>query len=72
MSPGEPAPGDPDGAGAVPADLGAVGELCRLVLVAQQLGCRVVLVDVEPPLRDLVELAGLGDVVLGAADEGGT
>ncbi len=42
----------------------AVDELCRLAQVAQRLGCRVRLVDVEPDLRDLLELAGVDDLLL--------
>ena len=42
----------------------AVDELCRLALSAGRLGCRVVLVDVDPELRDLLELAGVDEVLL--------
>ena len=75
MGPGDPAPTglDPTGFGAVDAalsDLGAGGELCRLVLAVRRLGCWVLLVDVDPALRELVELVGLADVLLGAAAEG--
>ena len=45
-------------------DMEAVDELCRLALSAGRLGCRVVLVDVEPELRDLLELAGVDEVLL--------
>ena len=49
-------------------DLQAVDELCRLVLVARRLGCRVQLADVPVDLRALLELAGVADVVLADPD----
>ncbi len=45
-------------------DLRAVDELCRLVVVAQRLGCRVRLEGVSPQLHGLLDLAGVGDVVV--------
>ncbi|MEO6989192.1 MAG: hypothetical protein ABI239_11155 [Aquihabitans sp.] len=42
----------------------AVGELCRLALVASRLGCRVQLLDVDAGLHDLIVLAGVGDLLL--------
>ena len=72
MGPGDPAPTGLGPADPAPTGLGAVGELCRLVLAARRLGCRVLLVDVDPALRDLVELAGLADVLLGTPAEGGS
>lgn len=47
-------------------DLRAVDELCRLVRVAQRLGCTVRLIDVPPAVRDLLVLAGVHDVLLDA------
>ncbi|HSL58760.1 MAG TPA: hypothetical protein VK866_13020 [Acidimicrobiales bacterium] len=48
-----PAP-DPDA-----PDLGAVGDLCRLLHVARRLGCDVRLTRVSPALGELLELAGV-------------
>ena len=45
-------------------DMEAVDELCRLALCASRLGCRVVLVDVDPELHDLLELAGVDELLL--------
>ncbi len=42
----------------------AVDDLCRLAQVARRLGCRVRLVDVDPGLRDLLEFAGVDDLLL--------
>ena len=50
-------------------DLGAVDELCRLAVAASRLGCRVVLVDVDPALHDLLVLAGVDEVLLGVAPD---
>ncbi len=44
-------------------DLAAVDELCRLAVAARRLGCRVRLTDVDPALAELLELAGVGDLV---------
>lgn len=51
-------------------DVDAVDELCRLALAAGRLGCRVVLVDVEPALRGLLVLAGVDELLLGETAEG--
>jgi len=40
-------------------DLGAVDDLARLALLARRHGGRIVLSDVSPALRSLLELAGL-------------
>ena len=40
-------------------DLGAVDDVARLLLLARRLGVVVVLTDVAPALRELLELAGL-------------
>lgn len=45
-------------------DLGAVDELCRLVLVAQRLGCTVKLTRVSDELRVLLDLAGITELVV--------
>ena len=47
-------------------DMAAVDELCRLALAANRLGCRVQLLDVEPDLRDLLEVAGVDHLLLDA------
>ncbi len=46
-------------------DIEAIDELCRLAVHTGRLGCRVRLVDVSPALRDLLELAGVDDLLLG-------
>ncbi len=48
-------------------DLAAVDELCRLAVAADRLGCRVLLVDVDPALHDLLVLAGVDELLLGVA-----
>jgi ABC-type transporter Mla MlaB component len=45
------------------SDFGAVDALARLALVAKGLGCRVRLDRASPELRELIEFAGLADVV---------
>lgn len=45
-------------------DLGAVDDLCRLVVVARRLGCTVTLTGASDELRELLELAGVSGVVL--------
>ncbi len=44
-------------------ELRTVDELCRLAVVARELGCRVHLVGTDPELRSLLDLAGLDDVL---------
>lgn len=44
-------------------DVGTVDELARLALVARELGGEVVLLGAAAELRELVDLAGLGDVL---------
>ena len=46
-------------------DIGAVDELCRLALHARRLGCRVLLVDVDSELRELLRIAGVEDLLVG-------
>jgi len=58
---------DPDGValasgvleGPAAPDIGAVGDVARLALIAKRLGGGLLLTDVSPDLRALVELAGL-------------
>ncbi len=50
-------------------DMEAVDELCRLALRAGRLGCRVLLVDVDPALRHVLEMAGVDELLLD--DSGG-
>jgi hypothetical protein len=42
-----------------PPDIGAVDEVARLALQAGRLGGRIILSEVTPALRELLELAGL-------------
>jgi anti-anti-sigma regulatory factor len=44
-------------------DLRALDELCRLAVAARRLGCRVHLTGTDPELRELLDLAGVGDVL---------
>jgi hypothetical protein len=55
-------PGDPD--------LGAVDDVARLALVARRLGGGIILTDVAPALRSLLELAGLRVEMEGEAEGG--
>lgn len=50
-------------------DLEAVDELCRLAVAASRLGCRVLLVDVDPALHGLLVLAGVDEMLLGIAPD---
>ena len=45
--------------GPAPPDISAVDDVARLALIAQRLGGGLVLTDVSPDLRALVELGGL-------------
>jgi hypothetical protein len=45
--------------------LAMVGELARWRLEADRVGCVLRLVDVDPALAELVELAGLAELLLG-------
>lgn len=47
-----------------PPDLGAVDELCLLARSARRLGCEVRLVGVTTELRELLELAGVTELLL--------
>jgi ABC-type transporter Mla MlaB component len=44
-------------------DVGTVDALARVTLVAKHLGAQVLLLDAAPALRELLDLAGLADVV---------
>ncbi|MEZ5230512.1 MAG: hypothetical protein R2710_28745 [Acidimicrobiales bacterium] len=44
-------------------DFELVGELCRAVLAARRLGCHLVIVDPDPAVAELLDLAGVGDLV---------
>jgi hypothetical protein len=46
-------------------DLGAVDDVARLTLVAKRCGGAVVLTEVSPALKSLLDLAGLGVEVEG-------
>ena len=52
-----------DASSLAPSDLGTVDALARLALVAGCLGCHVQLDHASPELRDLLEFAGLAEVV---------
>jgi len=64
----ERAGGELEGVGA--PDLRAVDDVARLALSARRLGGRVVLADVVPTLRGLLELAGLGVEMEGEPERG--
>jgi hypothetical protein len=51
-------------------DLGAVDEVARLALLAGRLGGVIVLAELAPALRILLELAGLRVEVKGQAESG--
>ncbi len=48
-------------------DLAAVDALARLQLAARRLGCSIWLRHACPELSEILELAGLGDVLIGGA-----
>lgn len=47
-----------------PLDLESVDEMCRLVLVAQRLGCAVKLTGASDELRALLDLAGVTGLLI--------
>jgi hypothetical protein len=51
-------------------DLGTVDEVARLALLARRLGGRIILSDLSPALRSLLDLAGLRVEVEGEAESG--
>ena len=53
------------------ADLELVDLLCRMQLVAMRAGCRIVVVEPSAQLRELIHLAGVDDVLLCPACDGG-
>jgi anti-anti-sigma regulatory factor len=50
--------------GRIRVDIATVDWLARLALMARRQGGRIVLRDVSPELRNLIEFAGLGEVLL--------
>jgi len=54
-----------DTSGVRDADVGVVEALARLALAARRTGLELALVGVGSELRELIELAGLGQVLLG-------
>lgn len=56
--------------GRLRVDIAAVDWLARLALMARRQGGRIVLRDVPPELSDLIELAGLDEVLLQDQDPG--
>jgi hypothetical protein len=52
-------------------DLGTVDDVARLVLSARRVGAAVVVADVAPALRELLELAGLPIEMEGRSEPGG-
>jgi hypothetical protein len=48
---------------ALEPDLGTIDALARLQLVARRYGCRIVVVHPDPALVELIELAGLGEIL---------
>lgn len=54
-----------------PCDLVTVETLARIALAATRAGWRLELENAGDDLRDLIELAGLGQALLGATPEGG-
>jgi len=48
-------------------DLSVVDQLARLQLAARRLGCSIRLRDAPGRLRELIDLAGLSDIVTGVA-----
>ena len=51
-------------------DLGAVDDVARLALLAGRLGGRIIVCDLSPAMRSLLELAGLGVEVQREAEGG--
>lgn len=51
-------------------DLAVVDEVARLALLGARIGGKVVLTEVAPPLRDLLELSGLGVEMEGQSELG--
>ncbi len=51
-------------AGALPANCRSIEVLARLQLTARRAGARIRLHRASPPLRHLLEFAGLADIVL--------
>ncbi len=51
-------------------DMVDVDELCRLAATARRLGCRAHLVGADRDLFELLELAGVADVLVGCPGAG--
>jgi ABC-type transporter Mla MlaB component len=51
-------------------DLSVVDRLARLQLAARHVGCSIRVRDAPSGLRELIELAGLSDIIADAADPG--
>jgi ABC-type transporter Mla MlaB component len=51
------------------SDLQAVDELCRLAVAARRCGCSVHLSGADPRLRELIDLAGVDDVLVSCPAE---
>jgi len=64
-TPHAPGGATPDGVEVDHHDRGldSIDDLCRLVLVAHRLGCRVSIEVGDPALAELLELAGISDLV---------
>jgi anti-anti-sigma regulatory factor len=56
--------------GRLRVDIAAVDWLARLALMARRQGGRIVLRDVPPELRELIDLAGLDEVLFEHQDSG--
>ena len=48
----------------LPDDAGALDALARLALIARRHGCAPRLIHVSPTLRELIEFAGVTDVLM--------
>jgi hypothetical protein len=44
-----------------------IDQLCRMQLHARRLGCTIRVHEADAPVRELIELFGLGDLLLGTA-----
>ena len=67
---GEPGPLACDVAGVDDPDMGTIDALARMALAARRLGRHVELLRARPDLRELLELAGLGDLAAEVGPKG--